>query len=342
MAATKDNPTYTVYLIENSSTKYNITPAVISISMSNQDNQVAQRVEITAANIKIATGKTSKALCSLFEVRKRVFIYANDGEKKEEVFRGFTWTKYHETDLETNEGRITCYDNLIYLQESEDSLYFSKGKKTKSVISNICKKWGIKLNYTYSSITHSKLVLRGTLTDIMMSEILDKVKRRTGNKYVIYSQKDVMNVAPVGSNSKIYEITSKHNAIVARHETTMDGMVTKVKILGQANKNTKNLPVVATVKGDTKKYGTLQKLQDAEYKDKNIKLAAAKKEARYTIKKDGKPKKEIIIEAVDIPWIKKGDAVKVKAGHVSGNKLIVAGIERDISNKKKTMTLTIK
>lgn len=334
MAASLTNPTYSVYLVDGN-TKYNLTPAVIEIHPSSQDRQVAQSVTITVANIKASDGKT---LAQLIKVRQRVFVYANDGTTNGEVFRGFVWTRYPEDSLDSSTIQIKCYDNLIYLQQSEDAFYFAKGKNTKSVMSSICKKWGISLNYKYSTITHGKLVLRGTLTNLFMTDILDKVKKRKGTKYVILSIKDVMNVLPVGSNSTIYSITKKNNAIVTRSTETMEEMVTKVKILGQASKNSKKLPVKATVKGNTSKYGTLQKLQD---KNKDTSLANAKKEAKATIKEHGKPKKEYQVEAIDIPWIKKGDTVKVNAGHISNKNLIVMGIERTITNQKKSMTLTL-
>ena len=334
MAASLDNPNYTVYLVEKKH-KYNITPAVTGINFSNQEKQVAQSVSITATNIKTSSGKT---ICELLDVRKRIFIWANDGEKKDEVFRGWIWTAYHRSQMDDNLFTVKCYDNLIYLQESEDSLYFSKGKSTKSVMSKICDKWGIKLNYSYNTITHGKLVLRGTLTDIIMSDILETVRKRTGKRYVIYSQKDIMYVSSVGTNKKIYQITKKNNAVETRYEKTMDGMITKVKILGNADKKSDKVPVVATVKGDTKKYGTLQKLQT---KGSDDSLKAAKKEAKATIKEHGEPTREYMVTATDIPWIKKGDTVYVDAGHITGKNLIVTGIERSISNKAKTMELTL-
>lgn len=333
MKASLENPIYTVYLVVKD-TKYNLTPAITEIQMSNQDKQVANCVTLGVVNFRASTGKT---LCDIIEPRQRVFIYANDGKKKDEVFRGWTWTKIHDSDLESSVLTIKCYDNLIYLQESEDSLYFSKGKNTKSVISEICKKWGISLNYSYSTITHDKLVLRGTLTDILMSDILEKVKKKTGKRYVIISQKDVMYISGVGTNTTVYEISKKNNATKIRFEKTMDGMVTQVKILGSASKDSDKVPVVATIKGDTAKYGTLQKLQN---KDKDTSLADAKKEANTTISEHGKPEQKYEIEAADIPWILKGDKVYVHAGHVTKKNLIAIGIERNISNSKKTMTLT--
>lgn len=335
MAASLENPIYTVYLVDGNN-KYNLSPAVVEIQSTNQDQQVAQSVQITMANIKATSDKT---IAGLIKVRQRIFVHANDGKQNGEVFRGFVWTRYPEASLDSNTVTIKCYDNLIYMQESEDSFYFSKGKKTSSVMKSICSRWGIPLNYSYSSITHGKLVLRGNLTNIFMSDVLDLVKKRTGTKYVILSQKDTMYIMPVGSNTTVYQVTKKNNAVTTRAEETMDGMTTKVKILGQAKKNSQKQPVVATVKGDTAKYGTLQKLQD---KDKDTSLAAAKKEANYEIKQNGKPHKEYQVEAVDIPWIKKGDKVLVNAGSISNKTLIAVGIERNITNAKKTMTLTLR
>ena len=334
MAASLDNPIYTVYMVDGT-TKYNLTPATLEINLANQEKQVAQCATIDIVNIRTSGGET---LCQLLQVRKRIFIYANDGSRSEEVFRGWTWTKYHQSDVESSIITVKAYDNLIYLQESEDSLYFSKGNDTKSVMQTICNRWGIQLNYTYSTITHSKLVLRGTLTDIFMSDVLDLVKERTGKKYVITSQKDVMNISTVGTNTTIYKIEKKNNAITVRYETSMDGMITKVVILGKADSDSEKQPVVATVAGNTSQYGTLQKLQD---KDEDTSLADAKKEAQNTINEKGKPTVEYEVETNDIPWIKKGDLVYVNAGHIGGRNLIAVGIERTISNTKKTMTLSL-
>lgn len=335
MAASKENPTYTVYLVVGQNT-YNITPVVTDISLSNQEKQLAQSATITALNIKTKSGKT---ICELVDVRQRIFIYANDGSKSDEVFRGWIWTFYHKTELDSDPITLKCYDNLIYLQESDDSLYFAKGKNTKSVIQSICTRWGIKLNYSYSTITHDKLVLKGSLSNIIVSDILELVQKRRGTRYAITSQKDVMYISTVGQNKTIYQIVRKQNAVETRYDKSMDDMVTKVSILGHADKDSEKVPVVATVKGNTSKYGTLQKLLTSSKDDA---LSDAKKEAKTMISEKGKPAEEFTVIAADVPWIRKGDKVHVKAGHIGGRDLIVYGIERSISNKKKTMELTLR
>ena len=332
MAASKENPKYTVK-IKDGSTTYDVTPTLTNMDFSDQSSQMAQSVTITLMNVKV----NKKNLSSLIKLRQRVFISANDGEKKGEVFRGWIWSMNYDASTDAKEIIFKCYDNLMYLQESEDSFFFSKGKSTKEVMNSIFKKWGVKHKFTYSSITHAKLVLRGDLSNIITADVLDLVKDKTGDKYVITSKKDVVNIAKVGTNSTVYKITNKKNAIKVLKEQSMDGMITKVVIVGKKDDSEK-LPVEATVKGNTSKYGTLQKILD---RDSDTSLAKAKKEAKNIIKENGKPSWEAEIRTADIPWIRKGDKVYVDAGGISKKELIVINVSRSISNKAKTMTLDV-
>lgn len=332
MDASIENPIYTVALYATDGTKYDLTPVLQELDFSEQENQIAQCVTITIANFKSG----GNWLSNIIRVRQRVYIFANDGQKQDEVFRGFVWTQYPIESESGKEITMKCYDHLIYLQESESSYYFSKGKQTSAVVAQICKNWGIAYNYTYSSITHDKLVLRGPIYDMFTNELLDKVKERNGSKYIIRSAKDVVYFMPIGTNTTIYTINWSNNAVQTRSEQTMDGVVTKIRILGKADSND-HQPYVATVTGNTSLYGTIQKLQD---KDEDTSLENAKKEANTTIKENGTPKWEYTVEAVDIPWIRKGDKVNVAAGTLKGS-FIVLSIDRSISNKSKKMTLTL-
>jgi len=329
--ASKQNPVYTVFITIDK-TQYEITGAVDSLSFSEQQRTLAKSVTIDLANTKL--GNTW--LSSLFKAGSRVTIFANDGERHEEVWRGFVWRRAYKSSLNGHDLSLRCYDNLIYLQESEDYRYISSGKSTQSIISSICGDWGIKLEYSYSSITHSKLALRGALSDILTYDLLNLVKDRTGKKYVITSDKDTMQIKEVGTNSTIYRINAGENAISTSSTQDMDGVVTKIKILGKADSGDR-APVEAEVSGQTSEYGTLQKIIS---RNENTSLADAKKEAQSIIDADGAPKWEYEVTAVDIPWIRKGDKVYINAGDITAQ-LIVTGIDRNISLKQKTMTLTV-
>lgn len=329
--ATKQMAAYSVYIISGTN-KYNVTPAVISQDRSEPKGQIAQRVTLQLANVKI----DDKLLSSILQARNRVFVYANDGTKEEEVFRGYLWSRNRSDSINEKEVRYVCYDNLIYFQESEDSLYFASGKSTKDIVSSICSKWGIPLQYSYDSITHTKMPLRGYLADIFTKDILDLVKKRTKKKYVIQSDKDTMVVKPVGANSTIYRFVAGKNVIKTASGWTMDGVITKVVITGKADDDDRE-PIEATVSGKTSEYGTVQRIMS---RSENTSLADAKIEAQNTIDENGEPKWEYEIIAPDIPWIRRGDKIYVEAGDISGYR-IVAEIDRTIDNKTREMTLTL-
>lgn len=331
MAETNTTPTYTVYIISGG-TKYNVTKAVIGQDRSEPEGQIAQRVTLQLANVQVGNTWIS----SLLKARDRVFIYANEGTKEEEVFRGYLWSRARQDSLTEREVRYTCYDNLIYFQESEDSLYFTSGKTTKDIMSSICSKWGIKLQYSYDSITHAKMPLRGYLSDIFTEDILDLVKKRTKKKYVIRSEKDTMVVKPVGSNSTIYHFVAGKNVTATASGWTMDGIITKVVITGKADDDDRE-PIEATVSGKTGEYGTVQRLQN---RNENTSLADAKIEAKNTIDENGEPKWEYEIKAPDIPWIRKGDKIHVSAGDITGYRIITE-VNRTIDQKTKEMALTL-
>ena len=331
MNASQINPIYSVYIVSGS-TKYNVTPALKSIDMSHKKNQIAQSATIQLMNVEVG----NSWLANLLKVRDRVYIHANDGTRNEEIFRGYVWTYAYKSTLTDWTISIKCYDNLIYFQESEESAFFASGKSTKDVCQNLFDNWGVKLSYSYESITHSKLVLRGKLADIITDDVLELARERTGKKYVILSIKDTVHIKPVGSNTTIYHFQSGNDTIQAYRECSMDGVVTKVVILGKANDDERK-PIEATVTGKTSEYGTLQKIID---RAENTSLADAKKEAQSIINEDGSPKWEDEIKAPDIPWIQLGDRVHVNAGGIEGYR-IVTGIDRSIDRKHVEMTLTL-
>ena len=89
--ALKENPTYTFFISDGNGTTYDMTPALISIDLTDQDSQMAQRAQVTVHNVQInGTWSTS-----IIQVGQRVSIFADDGEKKDEVFRGFIWKKQY-------------------------------------------------------------------------------------------------------------------------------------------------------------------------------------------------------------------------------------------------------
>lgn len=313
------NPAYKALIVDNAGTKYGFEKTQTSLDISQPEKEIAQKVQFMVPNITVS----GKKLKDIISVKNRLYVYYDIGSGWKEKFRGYVWTKNtNESDDRT--FRIVGYDRAIYLQNSKDSFYFAKGKKTKTILNTIANKWGFKIVFNYSQITHPKTVLRSQAISDSIIEILEEVKKKTGKKYVVYFEKDVLYINTVGTNTTIYSVKKRENALKISTEETMEGMVTKVVIRGSANDNGKT-PVVATVKGNTSTYGTLQ---DEISKDKDTSVANAKKEANEILKEKGKPFKTRSVTAIDNPVIKKGDKVNIQTDDLSGS-FIVLSINHD-------------
>lgn len=330
--ASKENPRYKVSVIKADGTKYEVTGAVNDLVLEEDENGIAQRVRLTL----MQTQHDGKSLTSLINVHDRLYVFANTGGSTEEVFRGYIWNDVHERG-ETKEILLTAYDRLIYLKESEEYKFYSSGKSTKSIFQDMYGSKGIELKFNHESITHGKLVVKGTLADASVN-ILEEVRKKTGKRGIIRDTKGTTEVFTEGQgNSTVYKIAfgEKGNLLTSKHSVSMDGITTKVVIMGYAKSDTK-APIKATVKGDTDQYGTVQKTIYASESDK---LADLKKEANQKIKDDGKPKTEVSAVAVDNPWIRKGDQIYFDDGYVKGY-AYVKSITHDTRNK--TMSMEIK
>lgn len=326
MTASELNPVYKVRIVSGN-VEYDVSSVLVSIDMTESKKQISQSVVIRLTNVKL----DGSWLSSIIKVRDRVFISVSDGYRVAQVFSGIVWSRDYQSSLLDREITIKCYDNLIYLQESEAYNFFEEGNSTSDIMYSICGEWGVLLSYKYESITHAKMALRGTLADIFITDILDLVKDRTGKDYVILSDHDVMVVQSVGQNSTVHKVEAGKNAISVVSKCTMDGMVTKVAILGTADREDRRAVHHESFR-NTDEYGTLQKIIA---RDKNTTLEAAQSEAENILDENSSPKWEYEVTAIDIPWARKGDKIYVNAGDLAGKHLIVTDINRSIDSKGK-------
>lgn len=332
MKATNLNPTYTVYIVSGTK-KYNVTPAVSSMERVEAKGEIAQRVNLELHNVLV----DGVWLSSILQPVNRVFVYADDGSKQDEVFRGFLWDRNYKSSTDAHRLKVTAFDNLIYLQESEDTFYFPPRKSTEEIISEICKEWGIKLEYTYYNVTNGKMPVTGKLYDILTTDILDETERQVGYYYSIISDKDTMIVRTAGSNVDTYKFVVGENVSSTSSTWTMEGVVTQVVVVGKADEDERE-PVELTQSRNTEKYGTLQKIH---HRDEDTAYHEALGEAITTLIGNSNPKWEYEIIAPDVPWIRKGDAVFIDAGDITDRRLIVDTVRRTYDLKQSTMTLTL-
>lgn len=311
MKAAIDNPLYYVTLLtKKGAVKYDITPIKETLKVSDSDGELATMATLSFANVQVG----SAWLNTLFSAGDVIQVQADNGNGKKTVGTFTIWDKGYDSGNKKLLS-VTAYDSkLIYLQKSEDVQFFEKGKTTEAIVSAICKAWGVSLEFKYTSITHELKQWRGDKLAEMIIEVLDEVKAKTGKKYCMYSDNNKLVISERGKNTTVYEFAAKKNAIATSSTVTLENLVTKVIIHSNSDEGVRS-KLEATVTGDTS-YGTLQRVI---IRSDNTTLAESKKEANQMIKDDGKPVERFTIEAVDIPWIKKGDKINVSAGDMIGS-----------------------
>lgn len=153
----------------------------------------------------------------------------------------------------------------------------------------------------------------------MIVYVLNKAKSKLSSRYIFTIEGTTVIVKYANTNTTIYKIEEGKNVISIEIKETMDDIVTKIKIYGEAKK--KSIPKLASVSKNTSKFGTIQEVMD---KDKKEKLSKIKKQAQKKLKSSAKVKYEYIVTAISNPKIKRGDTVYVGCGTagLKGNKTV--------------------
>lgn len=323
------NPKYYVSIVTDAE-KYDVTNALTSLTLIENDGEIAQRINFSLVNAKV----NGKKLSSIFNVRDKVYVYAKTDGKKTEVFRGYIWNDIDD-EAEQRELSFVAYDKLIYLQKSQDYVFIESGKSTKAIAKQLCKDWGIELSYEYSSISHGKLALRGYLSDIFLEDLINEVKKKTGKKGVMKSIKGKAYIQNVGANSEIYTLKTGDGGTTTRtRKERQMPEVTKIVIMG-IESDSQRSDVKKVLTKNTKKFGTLQMIETVS---SDTDIDKVTKEANETLKEKGVVKTLFTYEGIDIPFIRKGDKVKIKSNNLN-NSFIVKSISHDAMDKKMSMEM---
>lgn len=320
---------YHTELVTETGDVYNLDGAVLSLAWEEQEGQLAQKATLKLANYKMESGEYLMALAKL---NRYLLIYANWGEGEQKLFEGTLW-EWQYASAQNKEISLVAYDPMIRLQQSKDFKYFSAGLTTPAILGSICGDWGITLDYKWSQqMTHEKKVFNCEAVSDMIVKLLEEVRQQTGVKYAALYRDGKLEVTDYGTNQDIY-LFDGNNSISTSNKLTLDNLVTRVKIIGKAEDDERS-SVDAVVDGNLE-YGVLQEviLRDG---DKDI--GKAKSEAQATLDERGQPEESIMVTAPDVPFIRRGDAVEVSAGNLTGL-FLVKGISHNATSKQMTMTL---
>ena len=315
---------YSLVLFRPDGQRIDLQPFLRSLSWEENDGELAVRLEAELQNQQLAGGKW---LHQLIPLGGQVFLYADWGSGQQEIFRGtiFAWD-YRIDPL--GHFTITAYDQLIYLMKSKDDRFYRAGHTAKAIIQDIAKAWGIPLGTVQGpDMVLAKQVFRGdTLADMIYS-VLNEAKKKGSGKWIVRSKQGKIDVIRPGINSPVYVFSANMNVDSINDRQDIEDLVTRVKIIGAEDKEGK-APVVATLNGRTE-FGILQ---EVVYQRQYDTPAAAKSAAEDILKERGQPRRRRKVIAPDLPFLRKGDKVKVEAGTLMGY-YIVSGVTHDATNR---------
>lgn len=315
---------YSLILLRPDGQKLDLQPVTRSLTWEENDGELAVRLEAELQNIQMPDGKW---LHQLIPLGGQIFLYADWGSGQQEIFRGTIFVWDYQTDP-LGHFTITAYDQLIYLMKSRDDRFYKAGQMAKAVIEDIAKAWGIPLGDVQGpNIALGKQVFRGDTLADMISSVLDEAKKKGGGKWIVRSKQGKIDVIRPGQNSQVYRFAHDENVDSIQDRQDIEDLVTRVKIIGAEDSEGK-APVVAQLDGRTE-FGTLQ---EVVYQRQYDTPAAAKSAAEDILKERGQPRRGRKVTAPDLPFLRRGDKVKVEAGTLIGY-YIVSSVTHDATNR---------
>lgn len=316
---------YKVKILSKSGEIYDMTDFIMACTWGDPAGEIAARANITFSQSLTAQGYVNL----LLPLCTPIFIYANGAE----VFRGVIWDwDYSCTGSGGKETNIVAYDRMIYANQSKEDAFYTAGKDTRSIVSDICGRWGIRLSYEWPvSHTHEKKAYKNRTIAAEILDTLDDAARKTNQKYVGYMDRDTLRIRGRGSNEEVY-VFDYSNSMTIRNKLSLSRLVTRVIVVGKED-SAGRAPIEATVNGRTE-YGILQ---EVIHRDGDSTLADAAAEANNVIAERGKPEETVTLGAPDVPTIRKGDRIKVNAGNIAQTYLFVKGIRHDAVNRSMTV-----
>ncbi|WP_143050591.1 XkdQ/YqbQ family protein [Propionispora vibrioides] len=227
---------------------------------------------------------------------------------------------------------ITMYDNSIYMANSEDEYYFAEGTTATHRIKQIAAEWNIPIyNLPETGQPLAKAMHRPKNLWSIIWEALQETAEKSGKLYRLRMMPGTITTTPtykfkpgglelveLGSNDPVWVFELQSNLKHVTQRQTLDGAVTKVKIMGNASKG-KRSPVVGTVTGQTE-LGTLQQVLSEH---KTTDTATALKVANNML---AGVQETVSVTGIDINTIRAGDRV-----HLEGwPELLAISVKHDL------------
>ena len=320
--------TYKIYLLRENGEQLDITDVSQNVGWEENEGELAMRVSLTLANI-IHGGKR---ISSLAKPNCQIIITAESGSTKKEVARGKIMDWSPSRSGSTDAIELGGYDDLYDLQASQDNRYISAGVSTKTAISSIFSDWGIPVEkYEGPTNSNAKTTFKNEYLSDIILELLETAYKHGARECIVRANKGKVSVIPKGNNTTVYCFEEEKNVEMTKYKISTGDMVTVVKVVATEDDNGRQ-KVEAVINGKTE-YGKRQRIY---VRDKDDTLATATAAAKEILADEGKPEETLNLKAPDVPFIRKGDKIKLTSRVYTGYAL-VKSVQHNASSRSMSL-----
>ncbi len=161
---------------------------------------------------------------------------------------GVVW-ECDSSNRDTKHMTVTVYDRTIYLAKSEDEYLLPAGQTAAQRLRKYAIDWGIKLSTVPDTKTKlKKAVYRSRAIYNMITSDLQETAKAGGGMYIPRMTTAGLELFEVGSNQDVWILQAIEETNQLR---TLEGTVTKVKVIGTEDRKAKSKSKTASGEPDT-------------------------------------------------------------------------------------------
>ena len=303
------NLKYRITLVRETGEKLLLNDITTDLQWGDYDKEIAARGSLTVANIVY----NGEPMTSIIKMNTKFIIEVDWGQGFDEVFRGSTFRKtYNRQNVKAIQ--LMLYDDIYYLQRSKEQRYITDGTACNTAIDAILSSWGVpNVNNAPTNAMLKRMFRSDTIADEIYS-LLDEAHSKGSEDYNVRSIKGSVIIDENGINAEI-PVIDITNTEGVQDEQNIENIVTRVRIMLNITKDEEASPQQAVLENNIQ-FGTFQ---DIQYMQSTGSLEDAKATAQATLDANSVVHQYIMIPSVvDVPWLRRGDIVKVVTDAITG------------------------
>ena len=319
---------YRIVVVDKEGTQYDVTRITSSLGWSEGEKELAAKITCKLACVEVK----GRLITDIVQMMTPVFVYAgNDGEFKEMIRGNVSKFGITESNGEFTMN-IEAADEVQALRHTQEDYYFTADHSSTAIIEKILSEHGVPHEIKLEDVKHEKKVYRARYLADMIADVLKDLKEKSGGVYFLRAKEGVIEIIPRGTNETIYHFDIKDNTVRVSESFDSSDTVTKVKVVGK-QKEEGHQKIDSIVEGRTD-LGTRQVIYQ---RDDKTTLEEAEKAAKKILEENG-IKRKTTIEVPDVPFMRKGDRIRINTSLGEGFFFIKA-IRHDAAQQKMNLDL---